>query len=153
MKQNLIETFVGLAVLVITIIFLVFAYKTGNSKSNTKGYTLLATFQNIEGIMVGSDVMIAGIKVGSVKKITLNQNDFFATISLNIDNAVKIPKDSKASVVTSGLLGGKYILITPGIEGDNLVSNDQIIYTQSTINIESLISKIIAAFAAQKGGS
>ncbi|WP_347938528.1 outer membrane lipid asymmetry maintenance protein MlaD [Rickettsia oklahomensis] len=146
MKQNIIETIIGFVVLIIAVLFLIFAYKTGSSITHSKGYQVTANFQSAEGIAVGSDVMISGIKIGSVKKITLDPNSFYASIYLNINDDVKIPKDSKAQVVTSGLLGGKYILIVPGHDDENLADNEEIRYTQSAINIESLINKIVSSF-------
>ncbi|ALA62168.1 outer membrane lipid asymmetry maintenance protein MlaD [Rickettsia amblyommatis] len=149
MQQNIIETIIGFVVLIIALLFLIFAYKTGSSITSSKGYQVTAHFQSVEGIAVGSDVMISGIKIGSVKKITLDPNSFYASVYLNINDDVKIPKDSKAQVVTSGLLGGKYISIIPGNDDENLVANEEIKYTQSAINIESLINKIVSSFGSK----
>ncbi|AFC70209.1 outer membrane lipid asymmetry maintenance protein MlaD [Rickettsia amblyommatis] len=149
MQQNIIETIIGFVVLIIALLFLIFAYKTGSSITSSKGYQVTAHFQSVEGIAVGSDVMISGIKIGSVKKMTLDPNSFYASVYLNINDDVKIPKDSKAQVVTSGLLGGKYISIIPGNDDENLVANEEIKYTQSAINIESLINKIVSSFGSK----
>ncbi|HJD57891.1 MAG TPA: outer membrane lipid asymmetry maintenance protein MlaD [Rickettsia endosymbiont of Ceroptres masudai] len=149
MKQNIIETIIGFVVLIIALLFLIFAYKTGSSITSSKGYQVTANFQSAEGIAVGSDVMISGIKIGSVKKITLDPNSFYASVYLNINDDVKIPTDSKAQVVTSGLLGGKYISIVPGNDDENLAANEEIRYTQSAINIESLINKIVSSFGSK----
>ncbi|AAU04170.1 outer membrane lipid asymmetry maintenance protein MlaD [Rickettsia typhi] len=146
MQQNIVETIVGFLVLIIVLLFLIFAYKTGTSIISSKGYQVTANFQSAEGIAVGSDVMISGIKVGSVTKITLDPDRFYASVYLNINDDVKIPKDSKAQVVTNGLLGGKYIAIIPGNGDENLSANEEIRYTQSAINIESLINKIVYSF-------
>ncbi|AFC70777.1 outer membrane lipid asymmetry maintenance protein MlaD [Rickettsia australis] len=146
MKQNIIETIIGFIVLIIALLFLIFAYNTGSSITSSKGYQVTVNFQSAEGIAVGSDVMISGIKIGSVKKITLDPNSFYASVYLNINDDVKIPKDSKAQVVTSGLFGGKYISIVPGNDDENLAANEEIRYTQSAINIESLINKIVSSF-------
>ncbi|GAA5252102.1 outer membrane lipid asymmetry maintenance protein MlaD [Candidatus Rickettsia kedanie] len=149
MKQNIIETIIGFIVLIIALLFLIFAYNTGSSITSSKGYQVTVNFQSAEGIAVGSDVMISGIKIGSVKKITLDPNSFYASVYLNINDDVKIPKDSKAQVVTSGLLGGKYISIVPGNDDEYLAANEEIRYTQSAINIESLINKIVSAFGSK----
>ncbi|MCC8468150.1 MAG: outer membrane lipid asymmetry maintenance protein MlaD [Rickettsia endosymbiont of Eriopis connexa] len=149
MKQNIIETIIGFVVLIIALLFLIFAYKIGSSITSSKGYQVTANFQSAEGIAVGSDVMISGIKIGSVKKITLDPNSFDANVYLNINDDVKIPKDSKAQVITSGLLGGKYISIVPGNDDENLAANEEIRYTQSAINIESLINKIVSSFGSK----
>ncbi|MFV9857953.1 outer membrane lipid asymmetry maintenance protein MlaD [Rickettsia sibirica] len=149
MQQNIIETIIGFVVLIIALLFLIFAYKTGSAITSSKGYQVTAHFQSAEGIAVGSDVMISGIKIGSVKQITLDPNSFDASVYLNINDDVKIPKDSKAQVVTSGLLGGKYISIVPGNDDENLAANEEIKYTQSAINIESLINKIVSSFGSK----
>lgn len=149
MKQNIIETIIGFAVLIITLLFLIFAYKIGGSMTNSQGYQVTANFQSAEGIAAGSDVMISGIKIGTVKRIILDPNSFYANTYLNISNDVKIPKDSKAQVITSGLLGGKYISIVPGNDSEDLAPNEEIRYTQSAINIESLINKIVSSFASK----
>ncbi|BDU59760.1 outer membrane lipid asymmetry maintenance protein MlaD [Candidatus Rickettsia kotlanii] len=149
MQQNIIETIIGFVVLIIALLFLIFAYKTCSSITSSKGYQVTAHFQSAEGIAVGSDVMISGIKIGSVKKITLDPNSFYASVYLNINDDVKIPKDSKAQVVTIGLLGGKYISIVPGNDDENLAANEEIKYTQSAINIESLINKIVSLFGSK----
>ncbi|XVN40325.1 MAG: outer membrane lipid asymmetry maintenance protein MlaD [Rickettsia endosymbiont of Argas persicus] len=146
MKQNIIETIVGFIVLITAFLFLIFAYKTSGSVTNLKGYQITASFQSAEGIAVGSDVMISGIKIGNVKRISLDLSNYFAIVYLNVNDDIKIPKDSKAQVVTSGLLGGKYIAIVPGNDEQNLAPNEEIKYTQSAINIESLINKIVSSF-------
>ena len=149
MKQNIIETIIGFVVLIIALLFLIFAYKIGSPITNSKGYQVIANFQSAEGIAVGGDVTISGIKIGSVKKITLDPNSFYANVYLHINDDVKIPKDSKAQVVTSGLLGGKYISIVPGNDDASLAANEEIRYTQSAINIESLINKIVSSFGSK----
>ena len=148
MKQNFIESLVGLAVIIIALIFFGFAYKISDSSKIDAGYVLKAKFQNIEGIVKGSDVMIAGVKIGSVTSVKLDTTTFFALLTLNVDNDIKLPKDSSIAVVTSGILGNKYISVTPGQSEEILVAGDQIKYTQSSVNIESLIGKLIYSFGS-----
>jgi phospholipid/cholesterol/gamma-HCH transport system substrate-binding protein len=144
MKQNILETLVGAGVMAIAVTFIVFAINVNRGDAIGKEHYLLkARFQNIEGIVDGSDIMIAGIKVGTVKTIELDKNNFYAIAYLLINSDVKLPKDSQAAVSTSGIIGNKYIAITPGSEDEYLVNNEQIKYTQSAINIESLIGKIM----------
>ena len=143
MKQNIIETIIGFVVIITAIYFLMFAYNANNKLQATATYILKARFQNVEGIVEGSDVLIAGIKVGSVEKMTLDKESFMAVLELNIDKDIKLPKDSQAAVATGGFLGNKFIALTPGSEDEDFVANDQIKYTQSTINIEALIGKFL----------
>ncbi|WP_375327153.1 outer membrane lipid asymmetry maintenance protein MlaD [Candidatus Tisiphia endosymbiont of Nemotelus uliginosus] len=149
MKQHVIETVVGFAVIIIALVFFSFAYKMGNSSKIDKGYTVTASFQNAEGIINGSDVMLAGVKIGSVTNIILDKTSFFALLTININNEIKLPKDTSLAIVTSGLLGGKYIAVTPGSSEETLAANDQVKYTQSSVSIEAIIGKLIYSF----GGS
>ncbi|WP_250311600.1 outer membrane lipid asymmetry maintenance protein MlaD [Rickettsia endosymbiont of Oedothorax gibbosus] len=146
MKQNVIETLVGFIVIVVAIGFFIFAYKIGNSSRVESGYMLKANFQNAEGIVRGSDVMLAGVKIGSVIDITLDKTSFFALLTICINNDIKLPKDTSIAIVTGGILGSRYISVTPGSSEENLAIGEQIKYTQSAVNIESLIGKLIYSF-------
>lgn len=143
MKQNIIETIVGFLVLAITTWFFVFAYNSSNRSKPHDGYILVANFDNAEGIAQGSDVMLAGVKVGYVESLTIDTISFLAEVKFRIDKYITLPKDSRASIISSGLLGNKFIAITPGSSDDNLKENDNVKYTQSAINLESLIGKFI----------
>ncbi|OZG32463.1 outer membrane lipid asymmetry maintenance protein MlaD [Rickettsia endosymbiont of Culicoides newsteadi] len=150
MKQNVIETLVGFIVIVVAIGFFIFAYKIGNSSRVESGYMLKANFQNAEGIVRGSDVMLAGVKIGSVIDITLDKSSFFALLTICINNDIKLPKDTSIAIVTGGILGSRYISVTPGSSEENLAIGEQIKYTQSAVNIESLIGKLIYSFGSGK---
>jgi len=144
MKQNILETIIGFLTIITSLLFITFAYnKLGNFSDVKNSYPITANFQNVEGIFEGSDVMLAGIKVGSVEKLTLDKTSFFAIIALRINNDVKLPKDTQAAVATSGLLGNKFISLTPGAADEELVANDEIKRTQSSLNIEAIISKLM----------
>ncbi len=143
MRQNIIEPIVGLAVLLIAGWFLIFAYKTGNSYKSMETYRLKASFQNAEGIVAGSDVMISGIKVGEVKELFLDKTTFFAIAEFELYKGMELPDDTHASIVTSGFIGSKFISLFPGASETNFKSGDTIKYTQSSINIESIIGKLM----------
>ncbi len=143
MKHSIIETLVGFIVLIIATAGLYVAYEKGNTANLKGSYLLKANFENVEGITVGSDVMLAGIKIGAVDSMDLDKNTFFAALSLKINDNVKLPKDSQAAVATSGFLGSKFIAITPGAEDENFNANEQIKRTQSSVNLESLIGKFM----------
>jgi phospholipid/cholesterol/gamma-HCH transport system substrate-binding protein len=110
---------------------------------------LNAKFQNVEGIASGSDVMIAGVKVGRVDSVSLDKKNFMAVAVLNIDSDIPLATDSQASVLTGGLLGSKYLSIIPGSDESLLKDGDQIKYTQSAINIESLIGRIVYSIGSK----
>lgn len=143
MKNNIIETITGALVILAATIFVIFAYNKAGLKAHVKGMSLNAKFDHADGISVGSDVRVAGIKVGAVTNCDLNKDDFEAEIKINIEANIKLPSDSSAQIVSDGLLGGKYISITPGADETILVENEQIKYTQSSVNIENLIGKMV----------
>jgi phospholipid/cholesterol/gamma-HCH transport system substrate-binding protein len=143
MKKGILETIVGFAVILISFIFLFYVYFINHNQKSDNGYLIKAKFQNIEGIIKGSNIMIAGIKVGTVESVNLNKDDFSVDSVLKISKGVNIPNDSNASIISSGFLGNKYISIIPGISLENLKENEAIERTQSSINIESLIGKFM----------
>jgi phospholipid/cholesterol/gamma-HCH transport system substrate-binding protein len=146
MQQNIIETLVGFIILIIAGIFFTFAYRSSGSLSHDQGYSLIARFQSVDGVVEGSDVMLGGIKIGKVAKLTLDPDTFDAVMKMMIDRDVKLPKDSQANISSSGFLGGKFVAIVPGGDEDNLQNNDRIQRTQSAINLEALIGKFMYSF-------
>ncbi len=149
MKQGIIETLVGFFVLIVAFSFLGFAYNASNFSKTDKGYMLTANFQNIDGIAKGADVKLAGIKVGFVDSLSLEDNTYYAILNLKVNEGVNIPKDSSAIVSSSGLLGGKYIRINPGASDDNFVDGGKIKFTQSSLNIEDLIGKLMYSITSK----
>lgn len=143
MKQGVIETLVGFLVLVIAAGFFNFAYNISNVGKVRDGYSVVANFQDIDGISEGADVKLAGIKIGYVDSLVLDAETYYAGAKLYIDKGVDIPEDSRAIVATSGLLGGKYIRINPGGSEENLSDEGKIKFTQSSLNIEDLIGKLM----------
>ncbi|MFN7038364.1 MAG: outer membrane lipid asymmetry maintenance protein MlaD [Alphaproteobacteria bacterium] len=143
MKKNILEIFTGAFVLIAAVVFTLFAYKNAEIKPHNDGYSLIAKFNNVEGINIGSDVRVAGIKVGVVSNYQLDANSYMAVIKINIDNKVKLPRDSSAQVVSDGLLGGKYLSLSPGADETMFQPGDEIKFTQSSVNFETLIGKMM----------
>jgi phospholipid/cholesterol/gamma-HCH transport system substrate-binding protein len=145
MKKNTFEIIMGFMIIIIAILFAWFicdqAYFAYNKKD--KSYSISAKFQNISGIIQGSDVMIAGIKIGQVDVLHLDPETYQAVIILKINDDVKLPINSTASVVSSGVVGNKFIVIEPGSAEVNLKNGDSISHTTSAINLEALIGKFI----------
>ena len=142
MKKNIIETLVGFFVLIIAMIFFVIVYTKSSFSQNSSGYHLVTNFQSIDGIAQDADVKISGIQIGYVKKLVL-EDDYYVTVTLSINDGINIPKDSMAIVSSNGLLGSKYIRINPGGSDDMLDDGGKIKFTQSSLNIEDLISKLV----------
>lgn len=153
MKQNVIETVIGFVILVIAGWFFVYAYNVNRMNADSDGYVLTARFQNAEGIVIGSDIMTAGIKIGEVYDMTLDRETFFAVMQLKINKGIQIPKDSQAAVVSSGFLGGKFVAIAPGASDVDLKDNDTITFTQSSVNIESLIGKFMYSYGSSNNST
>lgn len=142
MGRNLIETVMGAVVLIVAGGFLVFAYKQSAVKS-IDGYNVRAEFSDISGVGVGSEVRIGGMKVGVVDSLKLNPETYQAYAVLEIKDAVKLPKDTSAAIVSSGLLGDKFIKLDPGGSDDYLENDGVIKFTQSSVSFEDLIGKFV----------
>lgn len=142
MTKSKLETIVGLAVVAVAAGFAYFAYTDSNLKK-IDGYTVNARFNSVDGIGDGSEVRIGGIKVGQVSKMTLDPKSYEAIISIQLGKNIQLPEDSSAEIVSSSLLGGKYVNIEPGGMEDMLGDGDEISFTQSAVNFESLIGKMV----------
>lgn len=142
MKNNAIETLMGAAVLLVAGFFFVFAYKISGSQTKDS-FVYHATFDRIDGLVVGSDVRMSGVKIGTLSALEIEPETYLAKISFRIDKIIKLPKDSSAEVVSDGLLGGKYLALVPGGADDYLAQHSTIIHTQSSVNLESLIGQLI----------
>ena len=139
-----LETIVGLLVIIVAVGFAVFSYKVSELKKyNTNVYKVTARFNQIEGIIVGSDISISGINVGSVTDIKLDQQTYDAVVTMSISGDVKVPDDSSAQIVTEGFLKNKYIAIYAGSSKNMLKDDGQIKFTQSSINLENMIGKLL----------
>src|SRR5215831_7902613 len=148
MSGNVIETVMGAVVLVVAALFLFFAYTTSQVRA-VQGYQLTAQFERVGALRDGSDVRIAGVKVGSVVSETLDPKTFLATVRMSIDPAYKLPEDTVAEIVSNGLLGDQYMSLVPGGEEKMIPPGGQIKFTQSPVSLEHLIGQMI--FSAPSG--
>jgi phospholipid/cholesterol/gamma-HCH transport system substrate-binding protein len=139
---NVIETLVGAFVLVVAVAFVIFAVSRTDVGA-VQGYEVVANFDRIDGLSVGADVRVSGIKVGTVIEQTLNTETYFAVVRMSVDPAVRLPVDSSAAVISDGLLGGKFMALTPGAEEDMIEPGGKILYTQASISLEQLIGKFV----------
>jgi phospholipid/cholesterol/gamma-HCH transport system substrate-binding protein len=149
MHRNVVETILGAVVLLVAIGFLIWAYQRSNV-GDPGGYTLVASFDRVDGLEVGSDVRISGIKVGKVLSQTLDDKTYRADVRFSVRDGVELPSDSSAAVVSSSLLGGKYLALQPGADDKMLANGDRISFTQSAVNLEDLIGRYV--FGSQGGG-
>jgi phospholipid/cholesterol/gamma-HCH transport system substrate-binding protein len=132
----------GAVVLVVAAVFLFFAYSTSQLRA-VSGYELTADFERIDGIKEGSDVRVSGIKVGSVVAGTLDPKTFLATVRLTVEPSIKLPDDTVAEIVSDGLLGSKYLSLTPGGSEKDIPPGGRIRYTQSSVSLEHLIGQMM----------
>jgi phospholipid/cholesterol/gamma-HCH transport system substrate-binding protein len=142
MGKNLFETIMGALVLAVAAGFMWFAYQSSNLKP-VVGYPLKAKFDTVAGVGLGSDVRIGGIKIGVISGMELDPETYKAILTLQIKNGTKVPADSSAAVVSDGLLGSKYVKIDPGADDKMLAAGGIITYTQSAVNLEELIGKMV----------
>ncbi|MGB1547485.1 MAG: MlaD family protein [Alphaproteobacteria bacterium] len=144
MRRNVVETVMGAVVLVVAALFLAFAYTfTGASVDEGAHYELWAKFDRVDGLQVGDDVTIAGIKVGTIKKLEINKDNFLAHIRWTVRDGVKIAADSEAEIVSESLLGGMYMAIHPGSGDTYLANGDQVRRTLPAFSLERLIGEAI----------
>lgn len=145
-RTNAVETITGAVVIVLAAGFLGYAV-AHSGRSVGAGYPLHATFDSIDGLGIGSDVKVAGVKVGSVTATGIDPNTYQAAVTFTVEDAIKLPKDSSASVASEGLLGGKYLLLQPGGDTAMLGPGGRITITQSSVNIEELLGKFVFSAA------
>lgn len=142
MRHNLIETVMGAVVVAIACFFLAFAYMSADL-TPTIGYPLSAKFERIDGLHVGSDVRLGGVKVGVVTDQHIDPQTFLAVVAFEVHSDLSLPQDTSAEIASEGLLGGKYVALVPGGADERIHPGGEIIYTQSSVSLESLIGKMI----------
>ncbi len=142
MGRNLIETLMGAAVIVVAVFFFVFAYNTADIGA-VDGYPISAKFDRIDGIHEGSDVRMSGIKIGTVTTQAIDPQTYLAVVTMSIDRAIKLPLDTSASITADGLLGEKYLTLSPGGEDEIIPPGGEIETTQGSVDLFSLIGQLI----------
>jgi len=142
MKRNVTEIAVGIFILIGFAALAYLALQLGEVPflSTGKTYIVNAEFDNVAGLKKGASVQIAGVVVGDVSDIGLGKLDV-ARVSMRLDKTIKIPKDSIASVKSQGIIGDKYIQLSLGGDEENFKPDETIVETESSVDIESLISK------------
>jgi len=144
MKRFNVETTVGIFMVIGFICFAWMSVRLGdvNLFANDT-YTVEARFDSISGLKVGAVVEISGVQVGKVESIRLDQEYYQAVIVMEIEEGVALQEDSIASVRTSGIIGDKFIKISPGGMDDLIEAGGEIEETESSISLEELVSKYI----------
>lgn len=145
MSENTTEVAVGSLVLVVAAGFLYYVSQiSGLSGSTGSAHEYTASFRSIEGVSVGTDVRLAGVKVGTVTDLSLNPQTFRADATLSVVDGIELPDDSAIIVASEGLLGGNYIDLQPGGSPFNLAAGDEIENTQGAVSLISLLLKFVS---------
>jgi phospholipid/cholesterol/gamma-HCH transport system substrate-binding protein len=145
-NRNSLELWVGLFVAAGILALAMLAFKVGNltSADVMNSYKVTARFDNVGGLKVKAAVTVAGVRIGRVSAIAFDNKKYQALVTMDIDGRYQnIPKDSSASILTSGLLGDQYIGIEPGGDDVALKSGDTFLRTQSALVLEKLVGQVI----------
>ncbi|HEX7006201.1 MAG TPA: outer membrane lipid asymmetry maintenance protein MlaD [Alphaproteobacteria bacterium] len=140
-RQNT-EILVGSLVLILFVLFIVYAF-TGTGIAAREGYPVTAEFGQVDGLVVGSQVTLAGLPVGEVTNLELDPEGMRPIVTMVIDRSIELPVDSSARVATDGLLGPKFIKIDPGGDEEVIQPGGQIQYVQDAVIVERLLQKIV----------
>ncbi|MBE9555417.1 MAG: outer membrane lipid asymmetry maintenance protein MlaD [Proteobacteria bacterium] len=142
MKRNVIETVLGAVVLMVAGVFLAFAYNSADLRP-IAGYKITARFNAVDGLTVGSDVRVGGVKIGSVVGQSIDLESYQAVVVMSLRPDISLPDDSVASVSSEGLLGGKYIRLDPGGSEKHLADGGELTETKDIVSLEEMLGKVI----------
>ena len=143
MNRRSLEILVG-GLIVGAIVYLGFmAIQLGQATLIDGGHVLYAEFASVSGLHAGDPVKIAGVKIGEVKSIVL-VDDYLARVALGLDDGVKVYEDAVASIETEGLIGDRFVSITPGTSDDRLHPGERIAQTESPSSLQYLLGRWIA---------
>lgn len=142
-RENGVEALIGFAVVVVALWFALFAWDRTGGGGAAGAIHVKALFPNASGVTVGTDVRVAGLKVGSVTAQALDPASYQVSVTLALDPSVKIPSDSSAAITSEGLLGSTFIALQPGGATDMLKDGGTILDTQGSVDLMGLIGSFI----------
>lgn len=151
MASERAEILAGAVVLAVAVGFLVFAGQTAGLSTGAGTYPLKASFRSVDGITVGSDVRLAGLKVGTITSLTLNPTTFFADATIAVQKDILLPTDSAILISSEGLLGGNFVEIVPGGASENLAPGEEIEDTQGAVSLVTLLMKFVGGGNSSNG--
>lgn len=143
MQSGFVETLIGAAVVIVASVFFYYGWNTTGS-GTVQGYEVIAKFERIDGINVGTDVRMSGIKVGTVTMQDLDLQSYLAVVRMNIRKDILIPDDSSIKVSSDGLLGSSYLAVLPGGSETMMKQGSVFDITQGSIDLLTLFSKAMA---------
>jgi phospholipid/cholesterol/gamma-HCH transport system substrate-binding protein len=143
MSENRTEVLVGAAVLAVALGFAIYAARGAGLTARADSYALTASFRSVEGIRVGTDVRLAGVKVGTVTDLVLNPQTFFADATISVQGDLQLPDDSTILISSEGLLGGSFVELSPGGSLDVIPAGGEILDTQGSVSLINLLMKFV----------
>ena len=141
-NRNVTEILIGAVVVITAVWFIYFVSVNTSIVSNDENYNLAAEFRSVEGISIGTDVRLAGVKIGTVKDIKLDPDTYRVNAIFSVKNAIQIPDDSQAMISSEGLLGGNFIELVPGGSFDYLAPESIILDTQGAVSLITLLMRL-----------
>jgi len=148
--ENLTEVAVGGGVLAVALGFLFYATQVTGLGPQPGNYELRAAFRSVEGVRVGTDVRMGGVKIGAITRLDLNPQTFMAEARFTIRDGIELPDDSTALISSEGLLGGNFLEIMPGGSPFNLEPGAEVEDTQGAVSLTSLLMKFVGGAAEDK---
>ena len=142
--EHTTEVLVGGAVLAVAVGFMVYAGQVTGFSGGQPEYALSASFRSADGVNVGTDVRLAGVKVGRVTEIALDAETYRASTVFSVREGIDVPEDSGVAISSEGLLGGNYVEILPGGSPFYLEPGSEIEFTQGSVSLVSLLMKFVA---------
>ena len=144
MSEHKTEVLVGALVLAVAAGFVAYAGKTTGLTGGGEEYPLNASFRSADGVSVGTDVRLAGVKVGRVTELRLDPETYRARTVFTVREGVDVPDDSAVAISSEGLLGGNYVEIMPGGSPFHFEPGDEIEFTQGAVSLVSLLMKFVS---------
>ena len=151
MSRNIIETGMGAIVILVAVVFLFFSYSVSDLRP-AQGYDIVAKFNAVDGLTVGSDVHVAGVKVGTVVGERIDQSEYRAVVTMKINDNIELAEDTGVRISSAGILGGKYVKLEPGSSKQMVQEGGELTNTKDVISLEELLGKVIFLVTGDEGG-
>jgi phospholipid/cholesterol/gamma-HCH transport system substrate-binding protein len=143
LKEHGAEALIGLLVVLVAVWFGYYAWERTGGGRALNAVQVTALFPNANGIAVGTDVRVAGLKVGQVSALKLDPKSYQANVVLALDPAAKLPSDSSAAITSEGILGGNYVSLIPGGDPTPFKDGDTIVDTQGSVDLMGMVGQFI----------
>ncbi|MEM6620225.1 MAG: outer membrane lipid asymmetry maintenance protein MlaD [Pseudomonadota bacterium] len=144
MANSAAEVVIGGVVLAAAVGFLAYGASTAGLSGPADSYAVSASFRSAEGVSLGTDVRLAGVKIGTVTGLELNATTFRAEATMAVDRGIELPDDSQVVIASEGLLGGNFVEIVPGGSEFNVEDGGELLDTQGAVSLISLLLKFVS---------